>query len=430
MEDASQQASISTTIYESSLRSASSTLTIRRSARSALSESQSVFGTGASLRPTSSLKEATGAEDLRGNLEIPNTPAHKLGSDHSSRSNASIHSIRHFGSFCVLDTFVSGCPVTATSKDLRYVFQIGEQFMLNIQECEGTSIDMVTGSSPDGGEVIHLVLFSPLLSPTSGTSRFILAALIDVTHFVHEASQLPELDTNSEDPSSEDEITESNIAPLQSVWSSRNYDLLADDLLRGCSVPDKRQKIPVNKGCRSPRIRKSSPTAGTGDSEDIWLALAREERPDGDWQLWTDSLAEESFRYNKPQSLRTASTRASKSSASVDEVLEEFMSSLQQLYSESFLLARSPLDDQYYEICSVSPAVYANGEYRSGHLKHTAPHVIDVMSERLGAGIPFSIIVRWGNHGVEKRLYCVPLYGGSSTSWICVLVDMHMPVVW
>ena len=55
--------------------------------------------------------------------------------------------------------------------------------MLNIQECEESSIDVVIGSNFDGDKVIHLVLFSPLLSPSTRTSRFMLAALIDVTHF-------------------------------------------------------------------------------------------------------------------------------------------------------------------------------------------------------------------------------------------------------
>jgi hypothetical protein len=445
MEGVSQLASISIAKHEPSLKSTSPTLKIRQSARLASSESRSTCATGPSVPSMSSLRKATGSEDLRRNYSgssfasrsagqinsrICEAPAPKHSSDHSARSNASIHSVKHFGSFCILDTFVSGCPVTATSEDLRYVFHIGDQFVLNMQECEETSIDVVTGSSPDGDEVIHLVLFSPLLSPSTGMSRFMLAALINVTHFVHEASQLPDLDTTSDESSSEDEIVSPAITPPQSAWSTRSYELLPEDLLGGCSVTAEPEKSPVNNHCPSLRRQKPSPIAIKRESEDIWLALAREERLEQDCQFWASSLTGESPGHNTPQSLRTGSIEVSKSTTTVDKVLDEFISSLQQLYSKSFLLARSPLDDKYYEICSVSPAVYASGEYVSGHLTHTAPEVIEGMSESLGAGTPFRITVRWGSHGIEKRLYCVPLCGQNSMTWICVLVDLHMPVLW
>ena len=444
-EGASHRASISTSIYQPSLRSVSSTLRIRGSRRFISNERRSTLATGASSPSVSSLRRAMDSKILRRkssrtsfanrsadeiDSEIFDPPTPELSSNYSSRSHPSIHSVKHFGSFCVLDTFVSGCPVTATSEDLRYVFHVGDQFVLNIHECEGTSIDIVTGSTPNGEEVIHLVLFSPLLSPSTGAGRFILAALIDVTHFVREASQLPEMDTIRAESSSEDEaITPANTSP-HSHWSTRNCELLADDLLGGCSITAQQQYDTATDTTSSFRPQKTSPTAIEHDSEDIWLALAREERLEKDWQRWADPATDTGVGRDVQRSVQSECTTASSSSIVVDEVLEEFMSSLQELYSESFLLARSPLDDKYFEICNVSPAVYASGEYVTGHLTHTAPNVIEGMSESLVAGKAFRTKVRWGSQGIEKWLYCIPLYGQSSITWICVLVDPHMPALW
>lgn len=443
-EGASQRASISTVEFEPSLRSTSSTLRIHRSSPSIPIESQVTVGTSTSLPLMPSLRKSAGFEDLRGNSsavpfinrlacpvssEIFNKPTPTHSSHNSTRSNALIQSVKHFKSFCVLDTHVSGCPVSATSEDLRYIFHIGDQFILNIHECKGTSIDIVTGSGPDGDEVIHLVLFSPLLSLTTGMSRFLLAALVDATQFVHEASRLPDLDTINEELSFDNEVLISAITPSQSSWCAHRYGLIPEDLLGGCSVPTKSAKSSGNT-CSFSARSQNSPAESRWESDDIWLALARKEKLEQDGQAWVESSHGGSLGYGTPQSLRTRSTKVSNSSTNIDEVLDEFMMNLQILYSESFLLARSPLDDKYYEICNVSPAVYASGEYITGHLSHTAPNVIESMSQRLGGGTRFRMAVRWGTHGIEKWLYCVPLYGQSSITWICVLVDLNMPDLW
>jgi hypothetical protein len=438
-EGASQRVSISTMNTQASLRSRPSTLKIQRSTPSRPSQRENTLATGALLPSISSLRKCMGSDDLpRGPSggSFASRSAGKIKSKglatsaYNSRSNASIHSVKHFRSFCVLDTYAPGCPVTATSEDLRYNFQIGDRFMLNIQECEGTSIDIVTGSSPGGEDVIHLVLFSPLVSPSTGISRFILATLIEVTHFVHEAPQLPEMDTVGEELPSEDGIaTPARMTP-QSTWPTRSYELLAEDLLGGCSVEAKTQHSPSTRIRSTPLTKRFCQNVGDREFEDIWLALAREERSEKDWRGWTDNPTDHSQAYDAQQSSGAESTGASSFSTTVDEVLDDFMSSLQHLYSESFLLARSPLDDKYYEICNVSPVVYASGEYVTGHLTHTASHIIEDMSERLGAGDAFRTMVRWGSQGVEMQLYCVPLYGRSSITWICFLVDLLVPNLW
>ncbi len=106
------------------------------------------------------------------------------------------------------------------------------------------------------------------------------------------------------------------------------------------------------------------------------------------------------------------------------------MSELQELYSDFFLLGKSPLDDTYFEICNVSPTLFAAKDYIHGHLSHTGQAGIIELSTRLAQGVPFDMHVKWGSQGLDKRLYCSPLYGHNSRTWICFLVDNQMPALW
>ncbi len=441
---ASLHASLASLGNGPSLRSSKSPLRIRGSEPILSSETQITLTTIALSTSTLGLRKSSSSRKPRSSMECTSSTsiltAVQPGSgpfitrhsqhcwSHSSKSNDSIQFVKHFGSFCVLDTFAHGCPVTATSEDLCYNLQIGEQFFLKIQECDGTSIDIVTGSNADGEEVIHLALFSPLMSPSTGKSRFLLAALVDITDFVREVSRLPDLDSiyEKEDRSATDAVVTPSSTPLLPSWSTRSHELLAEDLLSGCCLADEsRPEVPN-------RVQKPKPsrTASSRDSEDVWLALAREERVTRDSRAWRASPTGKRSSLDVPRSSTSANSRATTCSTAVDEVLDAFMKSLQQLYSDSFLLARSPLDDKYYEICNVSPAVYASGEYVTGHLTHTAPQIIEGMSKRLGAGKAFSTTVQWGRSGDKKQLYCVPLHGQCSITWICFLVDKHMPALW
>lgn len=318
--------------------------------------------------------------------------------------------IEHFKCFVVLDTALSGCPVTGTSYDLRYIFDIGEHFVLNNQECEGSSLDITTGFDADGNQVVHLLLFTPLVVPSSGRSRFMLVALVDVTEYIAEtASQVPELDTISEESSFIEEAATPSTR-RSPHWSSISYKLSADDLLGGCSLAGDNDDFPLG---------------GKDADEDIWLALA---------------AAEGGFKANKPKgyrsdrspqspSRRSASTSTSHAS-STDGKVEDFMASLQELYSDMFVLGPSPLADDAYEICNVSPRVYESKEYIDGHLSQTSVTDLERLSRKLGELEPFSMKVRWGTRGEDKRLYCNPLYGRASITWICYLVNGHQPRYW
>ncbi|KIW90049.1 uncharacterized protein Z519_09480 [Cladophialophora bantiana CBS 173.52] len=318
--------------------------------------------------------------------------------------------VEHFKSFCILDTAVAGLPVVATSKELRYIFEVGEHFFLNNCECEGASMDIVTGQDAAGDPVTHLVLFTPLIIPSSGRSRFMLACLIDVTQFINDTATLPELDHELDTSTIESEVQ----TPLQErkdlSWTGRSYKLSAEDLLGGCMLPDDREKV------RPPNNETS---------EDIWLNLANEER------------SRRSSIRNTPRSTpkikqiaRSNASHTSTTSSTVDEVLDEFMSDLQELYSDFFLLGKSPLDDTCFEICNVSPLLYSTREYINGHLSRTDPQQMAELSASLARETPFNMHVKWGPQGLDKRMYCSPMYTANSITWICFLVDYQMPLIW
>ncbi|EXJ90102.1 hypothetical protein A1O3_03171 [Capronia epimyces CBS 606.96] len=336
--------------------------------------------------------------------QIPTLPVNIEG-------RAGVRQVEHFKSFCVLDTAMPGCPVVATSQELRYIFEIGEHFFLNSCECEGTSMDIVTGQDAAGDPVTHLVLFTPLVIPSSGRSRFMLASLVDVTRFIHDAASLPELEEVSNISTVESGPQTPLYKPTPMNWTSATYKLSAEDLLGGCLLPEDRDT-------------RAIPTMESTD--DIWVNLANEEKS----RTSTARNTPKSTHRRGGTSRSSDVSQLSKTSCTVDEVLDDFMSSLQDLYSDFFLLGKSPLDDTYYEICNVSPMLYAAKDYVHGHLSRTGKQGIAELSTRLGLGSPFQAQVRWGLEGRDKRLYCSPLYGHNSTTWICFLVDPDTPELW
>ena len=307
---------------------------------------------------------------------------------------------------------MSGCPVTATSSELSYIFQIGEEFFLNNQEAKGASMDIVSGTDAAGNSVTHLVLFSPLVAPSSGRSRFMIACLVDVTEFIHETATLPELDTISEEGSIVSLAGAVATPALQSspAWTTLNHELSVDDLLGGCCISD------------------NNPSRTVKDSvqDDIWLDLAFSEGKSMTTNRRSNSRGGQSM--HAPP---TASSRSSRSSvSSVDDVLDAFVTSLQNLYSEFFLLGKSPLDDNCYEVCNVSPKVYEAKEYVDGHLSRTPRLTIERLSANLTLDSPFNMSVNWGTRGEPKQLYCSPLYGQRSVTWVCFLVEPEIPLLW
>jgi hypothetical protein len=345
----------------------------------------------------------------------------------------SCHLVKHFASFCIIDITAPGCPVSAVSEDLRYLYDIKDRFVLNAQECSELSMDLSVGRDPDGNEVTRLLLFSPLVAPATMKSRFMLVSAIDVSGYVRYAASL-ESSPEPEEPSISSTPSMGRSNPSSSAsWLDERMDQLADDLLHGCSIKEEPVRNLTSR-------RRALPTTDSRprkhNSEDIWTAIAREEglmvrqiSATSGSTGYVPSLSDQlPVRKQRPA---TTSTASPPSLDYADEtVLANFISSLQLLYSQYFLLACSPLNGDFYEICYVSPAVYASGEYVSGHLSHTPFHRLRGFAAHLAAGRRFRATIRWGDKGVEKQLYCVPLMGPQPAPWVCVLVDRETPISW
>jgi hypothetical protein len=322
-------------------------------------------------------------------------------------------SVEHFRSFCILDTAVAGCPVVATSRELCYIFEIGEHFFLNNSECDGASMDIVTGQDAAGDPITHLVLFTPLIIPSSGRSRFMLACLVDVTKFINDTASLPEFDQELDSSIIESELQTPPQDRSVRDWHGASYKLSPDDLLGGCLLPDDRET-----GLR--------PSTTYGElPDDIWLNLANEEKSR---RSAPRNTSRSTPKINHPP--RSNASQASTTSSTVDDALDGFMSGLQDLYAEFFLLGKSPLDDTCFEICNVSPLLYQSKEYINGHLSRTDRLRMAELSAALAQGSPFNMLVKWGSQGIDKRLYCSPMYTANSITWICFLVDHQMPLLW
>lgn len=335
------------------------------------------------------------------------------GSRAGNEGATGVRLVEHFKLFCILDTAIPGCPVVATSQELRYIFEIGEHFFLNNCECEGTSMDIVTGQDAAGDSVTHLVLFTPLVIPSSGRSRFMLASLIDVTRFIHDAASLPELDKELDSSFTESDLQTPLQPQVSANWNPGSQKLSAEDLLGGCILPDDRER--------------SANATNHVVADDIWLNLANEERRRTPVSKDTPGSTP---RIDQTLRASNLSHTTSNTSSTVDDVLEEFMGGLQELYSDFFLLGKSPLNESYFEICNVSPMLYETQEHIHGHLSHTGPQALGDLSNRLAQGSPFNMPVKWGPQALDKRLYCSPMFTTASITWICFLVDDEMPILW
>jgi hypothetical protein len=415
----SLHASISNASSAPSSRSENSSSSLRRAKRSG------------------NLRECATAESFVS--ELPSlTPIaeHSPSLTSESSQEGFFHMVRHFASFCIIDIVAPGCPVSAVSEDLRYLYDIRDRFVLNAHQCSELSMDLSVGRDPNGNEVTYLLLFSPLVAPATLRNRFMLVSAIDVSGYVRYAANLE----TSSDPSmgrkschSFGERTKAKRKLSSVSWIDERTDQLADELLHGCTIkePQDTGVIRSYRTLHTAELRRSYL-----ESEDIWTAIAREEvlmsREASTVSRSMNDVHGASNPLSAQKQQQAIKSEASKSMLDYadEKVLGDFIEGLQVLYSQYFLLASSPLDEQFYEICYISPTVYASGEYISGHLSHMSLSRMNDFAAHLAAGKRFRTTIRWGNEGVEKKLYCIPLIGYQPAPWICMLVDQETPLHW
>ena len=375
------------------------------------------------------LRKSADAQSFATDTTLTSVPEHSLSSAADINQKDSFQMVRHFASFCVIDILAHGCPVNAVSEDLRYVYDIRERFVLNAQECSELSMDVSIGRDPDGNEVTYVLLFSPLMSPITSESCFVLVSAIDVSGYVRYAASLDqrsEAKGPSISPTSFRGRTKSGRHLISRRRIYPGHDQLEDDLPQGGFTQDDAEgRLTSTYELSQTSYTRQSKT----DSEDIWTVIAREEgiicKPSASSKAPIKGASDQVSVRTPKQPMSSTSSKSSVDYAD-EEVLETFIESLQMLYSQYFLLSCMP----FYEICYISPAVYASGDYEMGHLSYTTLNLMNNLGSHLAAGRRFQTTIRWGNKNVKKKLYCVPLIGPEPAPWICILVDKETPVHW
>lgn len=299
--------------------------------------------------------------------------------------------INHFESFCVLDAATPGYPVTATSDDLKQVIELGEPFVLNTANIERPGMDIITGQDTKGEIVVHFIIYSPLVNPNNGRSRFVLASLLDITSFITGSTDVPDLEVLSEDSIVDEE--EVRTPPGTRFHNRSAFNISTEDLIANAYIPEDIFKTPV----QAPK-------------DDIWLDLATEE-----------TRYSRSIKSSRGSTPRSRSSHSSQSS--VNGVLDRFLETLQGLYSDFFLLGMSPLDESSFEIWNVSPSLNESRDYIDGYLAHISTTEKTYLDLMLTRNTSFVMRIKWGTAGITKLLHCIPLFGRSSVTWICFLVD-------
>ena len=383
-------------------------------------------------KPSGDLRKCASTQSSAIDPALTSIPEHSPSSAPKESPDDSLRLVRHFASFCIIDVSAPGCPVSAVSEDLRYIYDIKDRFVLNAQECSELSMDLSVGRDPDGNEVTYVLLFGPLVSPTTAKGRFVLVSAIDVSGYVRFAASLDCIPQSRDESVPPRSYRKKSGSARQSCSSTRINECsqqLADDFHDARSIKETR-KIPSTTSLQSPQT--SDPRRSKLDSEDIWTAIAREEglicRKSSAGSISRTTV--DSPSNAEPSRKQTQSTSSNRSKSSLgcadEEVLETFIEGLQVLYSEYFLLSCMP----FYEIYYVSPAVYESGDYDVGHLSHTTSNLMNDLGTYLAAGRRFRTTIRWGQKDVKRRLYCVPLMGPEPAPWICFLVDMETPIHW
>ncbi|PGG97278.1 hypothetical protein AJ79_09264 [Helicocarpus griseus UAMH5409] len=114
----------------------------------------------------------------------------------------------------------------------------------------------------------------------------------------------------------------------------------------------------------------------------------------------------------------------------MQQLIERVAKKILVLYKDYFILSQSAKEPPFYQISHVSPNVSADTEYAPGHLNYTPQAVLHRISKLMERGKRFSVEIKWGNKGRDKRLYCTPVLSGQCRHWLCMLVDPVYPALW
>ncbi|KAK2762252.1 hypothetical protein FQN54_001262 [Arachnomyces sp. PD_36] len=289
-----------------------------------------------------------------------------------------IYSLEHFNFFCLLDSSGPGKPV-ASSEFLWGSTQLQEKldgFYAMALQKRGKVCEMIADEDSEGNEKSYLVLVDDFRSVAKGRQDHSIACVIDVTSFI--GATIPGDLAYEPKPLSE---------------------FLVNNFLSATPSEEERLKT----------IMSNSGEARAKNS------IARRER--------------RALRL-KHYLTKNTENPSVRSDDLVDRTITRFTETLLEFYTDYFMLARCPDDEEYYEMTHVSGNIHRKREYLDGHLTHSSREVFRQVRKALGKDERFTIRVRWGEQPVEKRLYCVPLIDPKAQGWICLLVDPGVPLLW
>ncbi|EFE43703.1 hypothetical protein TRV_01512 [Trichophyton verrucosum HKI 0517] len=372
----SQPATLRTSL-DSSISPSASTSTLQSSDTSISTTSVRKKSCIANLRSQYSFT-MTSSPNIRLSPAPPHSPVCSIISRSASpRAVELVQLLDHLSSFCVLDTKSPGNAVVAASKDIYSAGGRGEKFPLNINVLEEEPCPVVSGYDENGNDVSYLIIATRLITATSGECHLLLTTLLDITDFLY-AATLEDLELR-QNP----KVCETERGILPSINSRVNLSA-AEVINASPNLPDE------SKGNG---VHRSQTPMSIGPSQ-------------------------------------TTEQLLSEFSQTTEQLLSEFSAELLYIYKDIFILARSLQDSTVYKISHVSRSLHAEGEYIRSHLKHTPTEKMKLLSESLGKNTRFDMVVNWGDYGVEKRLYCVPIYCGESRDWVCTMTDVDVPYLW
>jgi hypothetical protein len=192
-----------------------------------------------------------------------------------------------------------------------------------------------------------LLLTAPLVSQTTGKTRYLLTLHVDITQFVlsHVADTLLITEATSDTKVQGELDAAISGAYREHVGSYPRLRamVLLDNAFRWGITGKPKPLDEIGSATAEAKASKTPATAG-------WLRIQYEDRRK---------------KYNMPEEPHTSSAG-----------FPALVKGIKLAYREYFTLSPSTEDREVYEISYVSPMLLAEGEHVTGHLTHTAPQVV------------------------------------------------------
>jgi len=365
-------------------------------------------------------------------LELSKSPALQaaLQSDRSTRalrpssvpsSGVEFGVPQLFRSLCICDPKIRGYPIQLRSKFFTIgprALKVGACHFLNLPSGAKDGCILSTRPGIDGRPQFILEYAGNLLCPETGLITYVLAAQMDVTETMRElaASCLSivhkeEVSTSEVDQTFYDSDDESSCIS----------DVLVDDDGDEDDDSDKDEDLVEVPMLGAHANRQFIYQARSYAKQPIdWIDVAAEERE------------AEPFRNCKRQTRKPASPAIASTNDPDLEDLHDLVKSITFFHKSIFTLRPAvPGQGSCWQIAYTSPGLYScEADLRTG-LSPNSPETLRQLGNVLAMEEPVTLRVKWGVKGLDKRMYCAPMFSGEKLKcWVCFLVDGRVPDFW